>query len=172
MGKCTDPSVGTSGDRDAGGFLQPWLRPQALGLSLGVQRTSGLSRSVTGFGGDTSAGHKGHQCWERGHPTVLPRPWGRGILRGCHGAGWLLHPCGMGTSMPLAPGDSLGDCPAHPSASFCRRSCKWRLSNCLIVHPREKLSLRAGAPVQPVAMPTAPCVLNPPSATMPGTSHP
>lgn len=98
-----------------------------------------------------SAGHKGHQCWERGHRTVPPQPSGRGVLRGCHGAGWLLHPCGMGGLMPLATEGSLGYCPAHPSTSFCRRSRTRGLSNCLIVHSREKLSLSTGAPVQPVA---------------------
>lgn len=83
----------------------------------------------------------------------------------CHGTGWLLHPCGIWGLMPLAPGGSLGYCPAHPSASFCRRSYTWGLSNCLIVHPREKLSLSAGAALWLARQPRKLRV------SMPSTSH-
>lgn len=139
-----------SGDRECRGL------PAALAEAMSPWVVSGSpvhiwAKQKCHWCWTASAGHKGHQCWERGHPTVQPQPLGRGVLRGCHGTGWLLHPCGMGGLMPLATEGSLGYCPAHPSTSFCRRSRTWGLSNCLIVHSREKLSLSTGAPVQPVA---------------------
>lgn len=138
---CQDPS----GDREC----SPWLVSGSPAHIWANQKCHWLRR-VT-LQQNTSAG--------RGDiPLCCPSPR-EGHSEGMPWA-WLAAPSLWdGGSMPLAPGGSPGCCPAQPSVSSCHRSCTWGLSNCLIARPREKLSLRAGAPVQPVvcvAVPVCP----------------